>query len=276
MNWLAYLFYGFITGMGELMPVSVGAHDYFLGLLSRFDPRQPLLQLFVHAAILLALCIFSRHRATHIYRELQIAAQPARRRKRQPDLVAVLDGRVVLTILLPAAIGVLFSAFIRRSFQNLPLVVVLLLLSGIVIYIPHFLPGANRDSRHLSRMEALVFGILSGLSAFPGVSRVGALISTGALSGCSRAYMLDIAFLLLIPLLALTIVLDLFALLAAGVAAFTWILLLHCLLAAAAAFGGAYLAIAIMRYLSVNMGYTAFSYYNWGLCAFGFILYLMI
>lgn len=276
MNWLVYLFYGFISGLGELMPVSTGAHDYFLNLMTSFDTSQPLLRLSVHAATLAALLVFCRHRTAHIYRELHIAAQPARRRKRQPDLVAVLDGRVVLTMLVPAALGVLFTSLIRKHFDSLPMVVILLLLSGILIYVPHYLPGANRDSRHLSRLEALVLGICAGLSAFPGVSRLGAVISTGALQGCSRTYLLDIAFLLLIPVLALTLVLDLLALLFGGMAAVTLLVFFHCILAAAAAFGGACLAITVMRYLSVNMGYTAFSYYNWGLCAFGFILYLMI
>lgn len=276
MHWLSYLFYGFITGLAELMPVSAGAHDYFLNLLSHFDTHQPLLQLCVHMATLLALCVFCRHRAAHIYRELRIDAQPAKRRKRYPDMVAVLDGKVILTILVPVALGVLVSYFFRQWQQSLPTVVLMLLLSGTLIYVPHFLPGANRDSRHLSRMEALFFGILAGFSAIPGVSRLGAVLSAGALRGCSRTYLLDIGFMLMIPVLALMIVLDLLALLVGGMVAITLLGFLYCILAAAAAFGGALLAIAAMRYLSVNMGYTVFAYYNWGLCAFGVILYLMI
>lgn len=276
MDWLVYIFYGFITGMGELLPVSVGAHDYFLELMTRFDPQQPLLRLCIHAAALGALVLFNRHRVAHIYREMHIASQPARRRKRQPDLVAVLDGRVVLAVLIPAALGLLLTSLIREQGQSLPFVVLLLILSGAAIYAPHFLPGANRDSRHLSRLEALFFGVCAGLSAFAGVSRMGGVLSAGALSGCSRSYMLDIAYLLLIPLLALMVVLDLFGVLAAGVAAFTLVYFIQCLAAGAAAFGGACLAIAVMRFLSVNMGYTAFAYYNWGLGIFGFILYLMI
>ena len=276
MDWLVYIFYGFITGLGELLPVSTGAHDYFLELMTRFDPQQPLLRLCIHAAALGALAVFSRHRVAHIYREMHIASQPARRRKRQPDLVAVLDGRVLLTALLPAAIGLLLTTFIRKQGQSLPFVVLLLIASGAALYAPHFLPGANRDSRHLSRLEALFFGVCAGLSAFPGISRMGGVLSAGALSGCDRSYLLDIAYLLLIPLLAIMVVLDLLALLVSGFAAITLMYFFQCLLAGAAAFGGACLAVATMRFLSVNMGYTAFAYYNWGLGIFGFILYLMI
>lgn len=276
MDWLVYIFYGFVTGLGELLPVSAGAHDYFLELMTRFDPRQPLLRLFIHAAALCAVAVFSRYRVAHIYREMGIASQPVRRRKRQPDLVAVLDGRVVLTVLIPAALGLLLTSFVRKQGQSLPFVVLLLFFSGAAIYAPHFLPGGNRDSRHLSRLEALIFGICAGLSAFPGISRMGAVLSVGAVNGCSRSYMLDIAYLLLIPLLALMVVLDLVGVLAAGVGAITLLYCFQCLLAGAAAFGGACLAMAVMRFLSVNMGYTAFAYYNWGLGIFGFILYLMI
>ena len=276
MDWLVYIFYGFITGMGELLPVSAGAHDYFLGLMTSFDPQQPLLRLFIHAAALGALAVFNRHRVAHVYREMRIASQPARRRRRQPDLVAVLDGRVVLSALIPAAAGLLLTIFIRRQGQSLPLVVAMLAISGVAIYAPHFLPGANRDSRHLSQMEALFFGVCAGLSAFAGVSRMGSVLSAGAFSGCSRNYVLDIFYLLLIPLLTMMVVLDVLALLFGGFAAVTLLYFIQCLLAGAAAFGGASLAIAIMRFLSVNMGYTAFAYYNWGLAIFGYILYLMI
>ena len=276
MDWLVYIFYGFITGLGELLPVSAGAHDYFLHLMTRFEPDQPLLRLCIHLAALCALAVLCRHRIGHVWREMRLASQPARLRRRQPDLVAVLDGRVVLTVLLPAALGLVLTKAVSSRFGSLPLTALLLLVTGTAIYVPHFLPGANRDSRHLSRLEALGFGLCAGLSAFPGVSRMGGLLSAGAIRGCSRSYMLDIAFLLLLPLLALMAALDLLALLSAGAAALTLVYVLQCLLAGVAAFGGASLAIAAMRFVSVNMGYTVFAYYNWGLGIFGFILYLMI
>ena len=276
MDWLVSIFYGFISGLGELLPVSSGAHDYFLKLMTEFDPNQPLLRLIIHLATLGALILFYRHRAAHIYREMGIAAQSARQRRRQPDLVAVLDGRVVLTVLVPAALGLLLTSYVQRRFGNLPMTVLALLISGTVLYIPHFLPGANRDSRHLSRLEAIVFGIFAGLSALPGMSRMGGLLSTGALRGCARSYMLDIAYLMMILLVTVMAVLDVLALLSGGLATITLLYLIKCLLAGAAAFGGASLAIAAMRFLSVNMGYTVFAYYNWGLGIFGFILYLMI
>lgn len=275
LDWLVYIFYGFISGLGQILPVSAGAHDYFLELMTNFHTDQPWLQLSVHLASLAALCLFFRHRIAHIYREMRIASMPAGRRKRQPDIVAVLDGRVILTILIPAALGLLLTRLVTSRTDSLPLVSLFLLISGVMIYFPHFLQGANRDSRHLSRLEAVSLGIFAGLSAFPGISRTGMLLSAGSVRGCGRRYMLDIACLLMLPLLLLMVLMDLFALASAS-AAIGFVQALYYFLAAAASFGGTCFAIASMRFLAVNRGYTAFSYYNWGLAVFGFILYLMI
>ncbi len=275
MDWLVYIFYGFISGLGQILPVSAGAHDYFLELMTNFSTAQPLLQLSVHLASVAALGLAFRHRVAHIYREMRLASLPVGRRKRQPDIVAVLDGRVILTVLVPSAIGLLLTRFVASRTSILPLVSLFVLLSGLMIYVPHFLQGANRDSRHLSRLEAVCFGIFAGLSAFPGLSRTGLLMSAGDFRGCGRRYMLDIACLLMIPLLLLMVLMDLFALASAS-AAIGFVYALQCFLAAVASFGGTCLAIASMRFLAVNRGYTAFSYYNWGLAVFGFILYLMI
>ena len=198
-----------------------------------------------------------------------------RSRKRQPDLVAVLDGRVLLTMMIPAAIGLLVTRSVASRTASLPLVSLMLLLSGVMLYFPHFLQSGNRDSRHLSRLEAVSFGVCAGLSALPGVSRTGMVLSAGAIRGCERRYALDIAMLLMIPLLALMLLMDLFAL-GSVRASLSLLQVVYGLLAAAASFGGTCLAIASLRFLAVNRGYTAFSYYNWGLAVFGFILYLVI
>lgn len=275
MDWLVYIFYGFISGLGQVLPVSAGAHDFFLELMTNFRTEQPLLQLSVHFASLLALGLFFRHRIAHIYREMRIASMAPRTRKRQPDIVAVLDGRVLLAMLIPAAVGLLLTRWVTGRTASLPLVSLMLLLSGIMLYFPHFLQGANRDSRLLSRLEAVSFGICAGLSALPGVSRTGMVLSAGAVRGCERRYALDISMLLMIPLLLLMVAMDMFALRTA-LAAIGLLQVVYALLAAAASFGGTFLAIASMRFLAVNRGYTAFSYYNWGLAVFGFILYLVI
>lgn len=277
MDWniVYYILYGFLAGLGELLPVSSTAHGYLIQLMSQFDTFAPALLLSVHFACFMAVCVYNRRRIGHIRRELKIASLPANKRKRQPDMVAVLDARVILTALIPLLIGVGLSSLAFRKLGTLPAISLLLLIGGVVLYIPQYLPGANKDSRSLSRKDALMLGISGAVGVIPGISRIGTMISVGLMKGCDRGYILDIALLASLPVLLGLMIVDCVAI-AMAPAAIGLMMLLYCLLAAAAAFGGAWLAMVIMRFLSVKSNFYGFAYYNWGLALFSFLVYLMI
>jgi undecaprenyl-diphosphatase len=277
MDWniLYYILYGFFAGLGELLPVSSTAHGYLIQLMSQFDTFAPALLLSVHFACFMAVCVYNRRRIGHIRRELKIASLPANKRKRQPDMVAVLDAKVILTALIPLLIGVGLSSLAFRKLGTLPAISLLLLIGGVVLYIPQYLPGANKDSRSLSRKDALMLGISGAVGVIPGISRIGTIISVGLMKGCDRGYILDIALLASLPVLLGLMIVDCVAI-AMAPAAIGLMMLLYCLLAAAAAFGGAWLAMVIMRFLSVKSNFYGFAYYNWGLALFSFLVYLMI
>jgi undecaprenyl-diphosphatase len=277
MDWniVYYILYGFLAGLGELLPVSSTAHGYLIQLMSQFDTFAPALLLSVHFACFMAVCVYNRRRIGHIRRELKIASLPANKRKRQPDMVAVLDAKVILTALIPLLIGVGLSSLAFRKLGTLPAISLLLLIGGVVLYIPQYLPGANKDSRSLSRKDALMLGISGAVGVIPGISRIGTMISVGLMKGCDRGYILDIALLASLPVLLGLMIVDCVAI-AMAPAAIGLMMLLYCLLAAAAAFGGAWLAMVIMRFLSVKSNFYGFAYYNWGLALFSFLVYLMI
>ena len=277
MDWniIYYILYGFLAGLGELLPVSSTAHGYLIQLMSQFDTFAPALLLSVHFACFMAVCVYNRRRIGHIRRELKIASLPANKRKRQPDMVAVLDAKVILTALIPLLIGVGLSSLAFRKLGTLPAISLLLLIGGVVLYIPQYLPGANKDSRSLSRKDALMLGISGAVGVIPGISRIGTMISVGLMKGCDRGYILDIALLASLPVLLGLMIVDCVAI-AMAPAAIGLMMLLYCLLAAAAAFGGAWLAMVIMRFLSVKSNFYGFAYYNWGLALFSFLVYLMI
>ena len=277
MDWniIYYILYGFLAGLGELLPVSSTAHGYLIQLMSQFDTFAPALLLSVHFACFMAVCVYNRRRIGHIRRELKIASLPANKRKRQPDMVAVLDAKVILTALIPLLIGVGLSSLAFRKLGTLPAISLLLLIGGVVLYIPQYLPGANKDSRSLSRKDAVMLGISGAVGVIPGISRIGTMISVGLMKGCDRGYILDIALLASLPVLLGLMIVDCVAI-AMAPAAIGLMMLLYCLLAAAAAFGGAWLAMVIMRFLSVKSNFYGFAYYNWGLALFSFLVYLMI
>jgi undecaprenyl-diphosphatase len=277
MDWniLNYLIYGFVAGLSELLPVSSEAHGQLIELLTRFDCRQPVLLLCVHLACFLAVILRFRGRVGHIYRELRINRLPPHKRKRQPDYIAILDAKVLFAGLFPVILGVCLSVAAYQRFAVLPLLSLLLLLSGILVYIPQFLPGANKDSRSLSRKDALILGASAAVGVIPGISRLGTMISVGLMKGCERKYILDLAMLTSLPFLLGLMIVDVIMFLMVGTVV-AGMMIVYLLLVFFASFAGAWLAIVIMHFLSVKSNFFGFAYYNWGLAMFAFLVYLMI
>ena len=271
-----YIFYGFVSGLAEFLPVSASAQSYLLSELAALDTRHPLTLLLIHAAALAVVLVQCRHRIGHMQRELYLHYQPQGRRKRQPDRMTVLDGKLAITVSLVAAAMLAFSNVVYEKGSSLLLLAVTLSISGILVYLPQFRPSANRDSRHMSRLEAVGLGICAGAGVVPGISRMGTFLSVAQLRGCEKRYILDIALLMSVPVLAMLVLLDLISLLVLGFAAVTGQMVLFSFLAGAAAFGGAWLSVAIVRYLCAGSGYGVLAYYSWGLAVFSFILYLIV
>ena len=277
MNWnlIYYLLYGLVAGLSELLPVSPIAHGYLIQRLTQFPALNPVVQLFIHASVFSA--IFGRYwrRIGHIRHELKIASMPPYKRKRQPDINAVLDAKVIGIGLIPLLIAIAFSRSITSHFLKLPILCVTLILGGVIVFIPQYLPGANKDSRSLSRKDGLILGLAASLGVIPGFSRIGTMMSVGLTRGCDKNYIFDIAVLASLPALAAWMIMDIIAIVLAGTVV-SGMLLLYGMFAAVAAAGGAFLAIAIMRYLISKSNFHDIAYYSWGIGLFGFLAYLVI
>jgi undecaprenyl pyrophosphate phosphatase UppP len=245
-------------------------------MLFRFDSTWPMLRFFVHAGALAALVLLYRPRLTHIYQEMQIVALPHRKRKRPPDMDAVLDASLSIMAFLPMLIGAIVSAFLFRGGANLLWLGIFLIFGAVLIYIPDYVPGGDRRAGALSRLEGILLGICAGCSIIPGVSRVGLMMSVGMLLKCDRQYLLDLVLLICGVMLAQLLVVDFASMLLTGLSGFTFLRFLGCLLACAASCGGSIGAIMMMRHLAVKTGFSGFAFYGWGLGLFSLILYLMV
>lgn len=274
-NWLHSLFYGLISGFAEFLPVSAEAHSILFQRLTGVGNEMVGFRLICHLGILFALLLSCHPQLEKLRREKRIAALPARRRKRQPDITSMLDIRVLKTALIPTLIGFVGYLFFARHGQRLWILSILMAVNGILLYIPQIKRSGNKESQTMSALDSLLFGLGSALGAIPGVSRLGAGSVFLQLRGADRRYALDMCLLLSIPALAILIGFDFyFIFVTAGAMAFSLFFLY--ILAAGAAFAGAYFGIMLLRFLAVNVGYSDCAYYCWGAALLTFILYLTI
>lgn len=274
-GWLESLLYGLLSGFTEFVPVSAQAHS---ALLRRMFGVEDLhfLDLFVHLAVLISVFVALRSRIRHLRREQKLAGTQKRYRRHQPDLMALMDLRLLKTAAVPMLLCFLVYPVTYELGNRFLLMAGLLILNGVILYYPRMMPAGNKDARMLTPFDGVLLGVSSALGILPGISRVGACMSAAQLRGADRRFALDTALLLSIPALLALIVVDLLWLILAGFAGITFLVVLQAILAAAAAGLGGHFGILLLRFLSVKAGFSTFAYYCWGAALFVFILFLII
>ncbi len=270
-----HLIYGLVSGLTEIFPVSARAHSAIMLKVLGADRISGLPVLLIHVAVLAAIYYSSRPQLVKMSRARRLARIPKKRRKRPLDLCSLMDSRFLLTMMLPVILVDLLYRNISEVSFSLLAVAVLLFVNGVVLYVPQFFPGSNKDARSLSRLEGVVMGIGGGLSVIPGLSGLGASVSVGSICGIERSYALNMSLLMNMAYLVGMIVYDIIGLIRYGFGLLTFQWFIVYILTAALAFVGAMLAIRIMRALASDRGYHFFSYYCWGIALFTFILNLM-
>ena len=275
LNWYQSILYGLFSGLTDILPISAQAHDMLLLKMFGLKSAPAFLQLLLHLSIFAALYYNCMPHITKMLRAKSLSRIPKRKRKRPLDAKSLMDLSLWKTMALPVILGFLLYRKTASLRGSLSLMAVFLFLNGITMYIPQYLPGSNKDSRSLSRVEGLLMGLGGALSILPCVSAMGCCVSIGSVCGVDRKYCLDMALLMNLVVTACLIVMDILALAAEGLGLFSFGVVLSSLLAGAAAFGGAFLAVKWMRHLAADKGYALFAYYCWGLALFAFLLNLM-
>lgn len=271
--WYDFLF-ALISGFTEFFGVDASTHQRMLSLLTGRGEVNPGLLVSIRIGTLAALLISCNPRLRRLLRERSNSIR-SHRLKRQSDPMAQLDLKLVRTALLPVLVGVLLY---RKGIQwisgFLPLALTLLL-NAVAQFLPRVINSGNKDGRSVSPLDGILLGCGSVLGAVPGFSRVGCMLTAGAIGGLDRGYALEMSLLLSIPALLGLLVFDALAVIAAKLTLSLAVFALY-LLYAALAFLGSWLAIVLMRYLAQKIGFTGFAYYSLGLALFSFIFYLVI
>lgn len=274
LNWLQGLILGLISGLTDILPVSAQAHRLVLLKLLGQNSEPVLLRLMIHLATLAALYYCCRNHIVRMTRAQKLARIPKRRRKRPLDRRSLMDLSLLKTTLIPIVTAFLFYQKTSALGANLIFVAAFLFLNGVILYIPQFLPGSNKDSGHLTRVEGLLMGLGGAASTLPGVSCVGTAVSISSVCGVEKNYALNTALLMNMPVTIGLIVYDIIAIMDAGLSGLSFGAVISCLLAAAGAFAGVFLGIKLMRKIASSVGFSVFGFYCWGAALFTFILYL--
>jgi undecaprenyl-diphosphatase len=185
---------GVVEGITEFLPISSTGHLIVAGSLLNFSALGGTFEIFIQLGAVLAVIVFY---ARELWGQATSLGQSSTQRVWLGILIAFV----------PAAIlGLLLDDFITDVLFNPFVVAIALIVGGIIFIIVERRPNAEQagDTRQLeaiSLKQALLIGIGQTLALVPGVSRSGATIITGLLTGLDRPTATKFSFYLTIPTL---------------------------------------------------------------------------
>lgn len=275
MNWFQSILYGFLSGLTDILPVSAQAHKALMIKFFGIRGNTAVMDLMIHLGMLAALYFSCQSQIVRISRARALARMPKRKRKRPLDTRSLMDFSLLKTMLVPVVIGLLLYPQTEKMRTNLMAVAIFLLVNGVILYIPQFLPTGNRDSRTMSRIEGLLMGLGGAVSILPGVSSIGVCTSVSSVCGVDRVYGWTMALMMNLILTAGFLVHDIAGIAGNNIGILSAALLFRSLVAAVCAFAGTMTGIKYMRHLAEEKGYASFGLYCLGVALFTFILNLM-
>lgn len=186
-----YLILGLVQGLTEFLPVSSSAHLVFGKALLGLDPPGTVLEGVLHLGTLLAVMICFRRDIAEL---LLGAARGEPKSKRY--LCLLLLGTVPAVVM-----GLLLREGIERAFSAVRLAGGLLLVTGVLLWSAERMLRRGPHGR-LGLFQALAVGLAQAAALLPGISRSGATISVGILTGLDASEAARFSFLLAIPAIA--------------------------------------------------------------------------
>ena len=196
MNLAESIIYGVVSGLSEFLPISSLGHQRMMKNIFGVSSPEPLRDIFVHIAFLLAIIFTCGTYIEKIRREIRLTGREQSRMNRYRDRRIFHDVRFLRNALTPMLIGMVIFALMEKGSTGLKGISLMFLLNGVLIYVPEHLPQGNKDSKRLSAFDGFIIGLVSAFSVFPGISRIGASVSTAISRGAekTKAYSKKAAF----------------------------------------------------------------------------------
>jgi len=214
--------FGAVQGITEFLPISSSGHLFLLHRITHFsvlDERT--FDVALHIGTLLALVLF-------FWRDLVVYAKAGWSYLQRQPLTPTLDQKMVGWILVAtipgAGVGFWLDS-VTETFGSATLIGWMLIIAGVALWAVDRYVKQEDGLERFSWGRALLVGCGQALALLPGVSRSGATMMVGRLTGLSRSAAARFSFLLAIPITAGAAAKKLIDLFQETLSSQTWIIL---------------------------------------------------
>ena len=271
MDLLQALLLGILQGITEFLPVSSSGHLALArALLGRELMPGITFEIVVHFGSFCSIVVYFRARIAEIIRDLFASFRPK----------GIKSGRylhdentrysmIILLSMIPAMIvGFTLKDPIEELFLNPVVVSCMLLVTGTLLFSTRFVKNPQKK---VDAKRGLLMGIAQSLAIIPGISRSGSTISVGLFSGMNRDSVANFSFLMVLPVLAGAMLLELLEIFEHGI---EYAAVIALVVGFFASFLSGYFALKYLIILLKREKFHYFSYYCWAVGVAGLIYFI--
>ena len=274
MSYLQAIILGLVQGIAEFLPISSSGHlklcEKLLGL-PNVETDYLLFDVLLHLGTLIAVFIVYRKVIGDILGEL-LSMLHLRSGKSEPDIPKRRLIVMLIVSLLPLFVIFPFKDSLEKLGGNYLVIGIMLILTGLALYICDHLPNGKKTEKDMGIGDALFIGAAQALAVIPGLSRSGMTISAGSARGLDRSYAVQFSFLMSIPTILAAVLLELVDAMKAGVdSSLLPKYLVGVVIAALSGIG----AMKFLQFIAQKKKFGGFAYYCWGVGIISMFLFLI-
>lgn len=269
MGYLEVVILGLVQGLAEFLPISSSGHLALLQNIFGVKGDQVLFfTVLLHVGTLISVFIIYWRDICELIVELfltikDLCTGKGLRLAERP--VRKLGVMIIVATIPTALIGLLFNDIFNGLYLSLLAIGIGFLITGVLMFLAERMGSARKGIEKMNFRNAVFIGVLQGIAIYPGISRSGSTLVGGLTTGLERTFAVKFAFLISIPSILGSVVLELPDAIKEGIDP----QLIGPILAgmAVAAVSG-FIAIKTMIQIVSKKKLSYFSYYVWALGIF--------
>ena len=203
MSYLQAVFLGLVQGLTEFLPVSSSGH---LALLQNFfgitGDDVLLFTVLLHVGTLISVFFMYWRDLIDLIKEFFIALADLVTGKglRLEERPTRKLGLLIIAATIPTAIiGFAFNDFFESLYSNILFIGIGFIITGTMMFLSEKFGSNSRDLEHMNFRNAIFIGIMQGIAICPGISRSGSTLVGGLTTGLKRDFAVRFAFLISVP-----------------------------------------------------------------------------
>lgn len=261
---------GLIQGLTEFLPISSSGHLVLGGALLGGKIDQSItFEVVAHFGTLCSILVYYRKKIVDILASLwDLTTHPGDfSHKVSTDNNIKLSGFILLSMIPALIVGLTMKETIEDVFLNPFPVSIMLLVTGSILYLTKF---RDHFFRHMNASRAFGMGLAQAFAILPGISRSGSTISLGLYLGIERREAANFSFLMVIPVIAGAMLLEVKEMVEVGIQTqAAWSLGIGFL----TSFISGYFALKYLIIMLQSKGIHPFAWYCWILGAVGVVYF---